>query len=499
MIKNLKAIMKQNPYLVWLIFILLVSIFFRTYQVVERLNFAHDSDLASWIVKDIVINHHYRLIGQLTTAEGIFIGPLFYYLLIPFYLITKMDPVGSIILITLLGFLTTLSYYFVFSKIFNQRVGLIAAFLQTVLIPMIVSDRWIVPSTPTNLWSIWLLYVIIMLARKRQFVLIILGALMGLIWHIHIALAPALLSVIPALGLNFKLPKFKYILGFFIAFFISSIPLILFEARHHFSQTLALISNFTTNHGGGTGLDKFNLLTIKMGGVSNALFFSPQSFFFDEKRILLVIILVSAIFLPKYKLIKWKELIVLFTWIIGVVIFFTLSSSPVSEYYFASINVILICFVSLWFSFFYQKKKLGKYLVLLIFSTILIKNLWYFTTLKNYNQGYIEKKMAVEYIIQDSKEKNYPCVAISYITRPGDNVGFRYFFWLNNLHVNAPISGSPVYTLVIPEEMAKGVTNVIFGHIGVIVPEKTYTQMEINRSCSGGNSNLTDPMLGYTE
>ncbi|MDO8570467.1 MAG: hypothetical protein Q7R97_02680 [Candidatus Daviesbacteria bacterium] len=490
---------KKHPYFFWLLVIFLISIFFRTYEVIERLNFAHDSDLASWIVKDIVVNHHYRLIGQLTTAEGIFIGPLFYYLLIPFYLITKMDPVGSIILITLLGILTTLSYYYVFAKLFNQKVGLIAAFLQATLISSVTFDRWIVPSSPTNLWSIWLFYVVIMLVRGRQFVLVILGALVGLIWHIHIALAPALLSVIPAFVLNFKFPKIKYIAGFLIAFFIGSIPLIFFETRHNFSQTLALISNFTTNHGGGSGLGKLNLLTIKMGSSADALFFSPQSFFLDEKRILLAIILLSTILLPKCKLIKWKELIVLLAWIFGVIIFFTLSSSPVSEYYFASTNVILIFFVSLWFSFLYEKRKWGKYLVLILLSIILIKNLFFFMTVNVYNQGYVEKKMAVEYIIKDSKKKNYPCVAISYITRPGDNVGFRYFFWLNNLHVNEPKSGSPVYTLVIPEEMAEGVNNVIFGHIGVIVPEKTYTQAEINRTCSGGNSNLTDPMLLYTE
>ncbi|MDO8639271.1 MAG: glycosyltransferase family 39 protein, partial [Candidatus Daviesbacteria bacterium] len=359
----IKFILK-NPYFLWLILILLISIFFRTYQIIERLDFAHDSDLASWIIKDIVVNHHFRLIGQLTTAEGIFIGPLFYYLLIPFYLTTKMDPVGGVIFITLLGALTIISYYFVFSKLFNPKVGLIAAFFQAVLIQLVTFDRWVVPSTPTNLWSIWFFYVVIMLVRKRQSVLIILGALVGLIWHIHIALAPALLAVIPAMSLNFKFPKIKYILGFLVTFLIGSIPLILFETRHNFSQTLALISNFTTNHGGGSGLEKFNLLTIKMGSTADGLFFSPQSFFIDEKRILLGLFLLSALLLPKLKLINWKELAVLFTWILGVVIFFTLSSSPVSEYYFASTNVILIGFVSLWISYFYQKKKWGKYLVL---------------------------------------------------------------------------------------------------------------------------------------
>lgn len=236
MIEKIKKFIKKHPYFLWLLLILLISIFFRTYQVVERLSFAHDSDLASWIIKDIVVNHHFRLIGQLTTAEGIFIGPLFYYLLIPFYLLSNMDPVGGIILITLLGGLTTFSYYFVFSKLFNPKVGLIAAFFQAILIQLVNFDRWIVPSTPTNLWSIWFFYVVIMLLRYRQSVLIILGALTGLIWHIHIALAPALLAVIPAMGLNFKFPKFKYMLGFLITFFVFSIPLILFEARHNFSQ-----------------------------------------------------------------------------------------------------------------------------------------------------------------------------------------------------------------------------------------------------------------------
>ena len=71
--------------------ILLIGFFFRTYHIVEWLDFGHDADLYSWIIKDILVNHHPRLIGQLTSAPGIFIGPLFYYLLAPFFVLTKMD------------------------------------------------------------------------------------------------------------------------------------------------------------------------------------------------------------------------------------------------------------------------------------------------------------------------------------------------------------------------------------------------------------------------
>ena len=135
--------------------ILLIALFFRAYDIVGRFEFAHDGDLYSWIVKDIVVNKHFRLIGQLTTAPGIFIGPLFYYLLVPFFLIFKMDPIGALIPVLLFGLATVLSFYWVFSKLFNKVAGLIASFLYATLLGPVYFDSRVVPSTPTNLWVIW--------------------------------------------------------------------------------------------------------------------------------------------------------------------------------------------------------------------------------------------------------------------------------------------------------------------------------------------------------
>ena len=67
----------RRSHLLILALILVIGLFFRSYQLTERFEFAHDGDLYSWIVKDIVVNHHFRLIGQLTSAPGIFIGGLF--------------------------------------------------------------------------------------------------------------------------------------------------------------------------------------------------------------------------------------------------------------------------------------------------------------------------------------------------------------------------------------------------------------------------------------
>ena len=88
----------------WLLLVILtVGFIIRIVNGKEFFVYDHDQDLAGWVVKDVLVNHHIRLIGQLTSTPGVFIGPLFYYLLIPFYLAFKMDPIGGIYLVGALG------------------------------------------------------------------------------------------------------------------------------------------------------------------------------------------------------------------------------------------------------------------------------------------------------------------------------------------------------------------------------------------------------------
>src|SRR3989344_1077892 len=47
------SFIRKNLHIFLLVFILGIGFFFRTYQLKERMNYAHDGDLYSWIVKDI--------------------------------------------------------------------------------------------------------------------------------------------------------------------------------------------------------------------------------------------------------------------------------------------------------------------------------------------------------------------------------------------------------------------------------------------------------------
>lgn len=491
--------MKRSQ-LIILILIVALGLFFRTYKLVERADFGHDADLYSWIVKDIVLNGHPRLVGQETSAPGIFIGSLFYYILVPFFLSLQMDPVAAHIPITIFGILTVISYYFVFSKLFNNKIGFIASFLYAVLLSSAVwFDRRLAPSTPTNLWTIWYFYTVIMLSRGNYSILPILGVLIGLIWHIHIALLPALSAVPTAIIFARKSPNLSHLIKFASALFITSLPLIIFELKHGFRQTSNLLQNFLSPHEGAAGWYKFQIVLEMIDKNINNLFFAPQSFEIINNIIFLLLILSSAFWLIKKKLILSKEVITLFTWILGVVIFFSVSSSPISEYYFYNIEVIFLTIVSLWLYYLFKSSFYGKIFIIGLLAVLLLKNAYSLITDKPYHKGYIEKRGVVDYIISDAKGKNFPCFSINYITSPGENVGFRYFFFLKNAHIAVPGRGSPVYSIVIPDEYALNEVKIKFGHIGVIPPKEIPSKDLMIDACSGQNTNLTDPMFGYVE
>ncbi len=473
---------KLNTTTILLILILIAALFLRGYKAVENFGYGHDADLYSWIVKDVVIDKHLRLIGQETSTAGIYIGPLFYYCLIPFYLITNMDPTGAIGFAVAIGVLTVFSYYLVFKKLFDSLTGLVAAFLQAFLTIRIGYDRWIVPTILVNIWCIWYLYAIFNLARGNFSVFFLLGILIGLIWHIHVALAPLLILIPLAVVFSKSRPSLKNIFWGLFGVLIPSIPLLLFEIKHGFSQSISFVNSFFLEPVNVYGSSKFDDV-IKQA--------------FGENLGFAILILVCGAVLSKYKKISWKNLILLLVWIISMIAFFTLSSKLISEYYFESIKTVLITISVIVLVFLFRFNLLGKIITLLILGYIAFTGINFVLNLPGSQDGYLERKAVVEYIYQDALKNNYPCVAVSYITLPGYDLGYRYFFYLKNMKVNRADKDRPIYTIVSPTSLAPDDIRAHYKMVGVIPPRDPLDITKIDYSCSGGNSNLTDPFFGF--
>lgn len=478
--------------------ILILGFILRTYGAKAMFLYGHDQDLASWFVKDVLVNKHLRLIGQETSTQGIFIGPIYYYLLIPFYLVFNMDPIGGVVLITILGLFSIWSFYFVFTRVFNKRTGLIASFLYAISFYTIFNDREVVPTMPVIVWTAWYLYALdLLLKNKQRLAYLLFGILIGLIWHLNFALALVIPLIPITLWLSKKKLEIRSVFLGLLALFVMSIPLVLFELRHDFSQTKALILSFTTDqHAITSGVEQFYRVLHLMGKDIGGFLYGSLINIRHETTLLLLIAIFSGLVVKKA--ISKKMTMLMLAWILFYVAFFSFYSKILSEYYLNGTMVVWIGVVAIGISSLLEKENLRKWGIgiLIVFGLV---NLYRFITININRSGYVERKAVVAEIKNDSDEKSYPCVAVSYITKPGYDLGYRYFFFLRNMHVNLPKSESPVYTIVYPlREDIK--VNKIFGHIGLIYPDNSrYTREGIKESCSGENSNLIDPMWGFPQ
>jgi len=461
-----------------IIIIILLGLFFRTYQFRERFNYNHDNDLSAWIVKDIVVDKHLRLIGQQTTALGIFIGPLFYYALIPFYLLTRMDPIGTVALPWLIGAASIFSIYYVVNKIWGRRPAFIAALLYAASFGISATEREIVPTTPVFLWSIWYLYAL----HKRS--LTLFAVLFALVWHIHLALG---LLALPALFLTFRQPKLKPVL----IFIILSLPLFIFEFRHGFSQTKALFFSFDKTEQVSRSIPQKMTHVIEYAGRNiNYIFWNkpnPINFW-----VLPSIILVSFLYLSFKKILTREQILIFISWFALFILFFSLHPINLSEYYINSLNILFIIIAAL---------LLARHprLALLVLVLFVGDNLFRLKDFSVNREGYLERKAIVAAIAVDAAAHGFPCLSVSYMTDPGHEFGYRYLFWLKGVKT-APVAGlAPVYTIVFPHPRANRL-DAAFGALGLVLPDYSrYTPDGVKISCSGDNSNLIDPMFGFTK
>ena len=490
-----------NKKVLILVGILLIGLVMRVYNFEKSFSFAHDHDLYSWIAKDIVVNKHLRSVGQITSVDGVFIGPLYYYIIAFTYLVFGMDPISAIVPTTIIGLTTIISFYFLGKKYFSTRVGLIMAFIYAVSYGAAAYDRWSVPTEPAILWTVWFLYVIFGMFRKNLKLIPLYAALVGLTYHIHIALLPIL--PIPILAYfstkgtfldKLKQIKLKNVLVSFLIFMMVSSPFWFFEIKHNFSQVKSVIVASKKDLGNPTGF-------IKLKKVINASAVEMQQRFIVDWRIKPVeiiwpIFILITYLVYKFKKIDKKELGAIVLWIFMIGLAQYTSKRIVSEYYFTNYMAIFVLILALFFDIFWNKKYINK-LFLGLAGFYLVVNLFWLVKLTNQvDDSYYYKKQLVEFIKADQIKNNYPCVGINYVANFGTGVGFRYLFWYKGIDIVKPSGQVPTYNIIIPWETSASEVTQKFGRLGIVMPVRT--EASSVEWCKV-KENQPDALLGYTE
>lgn len=467
--------------------IIFLGMLFRMYQPLTRLNYGHDADLASWVIKDIVFDHHPRLIGQLTSAPGVFIGSLTYYSQIPAYWLAQWDPAGTLVWNWGLAFASLVSIFWVSYKLYGKKAALVTALMFAVSFDIAQTERVAVPTALVFVWATWFYYFLYKLFRGESKSLYGLAVLFALVWHISLALGLLFPLVLICMGLNIKKMQIKHMLGSLVLGLVLISPLLGFEMKHNFQQVRAVIAS---GHTAFTTTKLVHTLSYAARNMNEAYWKRPDK---------VSVWLLPMLFLVSLGTLVWKKvysktwLVILLIWAAVVIGFFTVNALNLSEYYLHGFSIIWIMTFGLVLS------RLSPKLEIVVLALLIVINLFRLFSFAPNHEGYVERKEITQYIAADAKAHNYPCIAISYMTDPGNNLGYRYFFYRLGLAVNEPSSLAPVYTIVFPHTRADHLDKT-FGSLGLVKPDYSrYTANGIKSSCLGRNDNLTGSMFGFTK
>ncbi|MEK7100416.1 MAG: glycosyltransferase family 39 protein [Patescibacteria group bacterium] len=229
----------------WLIIlILLIGAFMRLYRIDQYMTFLGDEGRDSIIVRNLLVHADPILIGPGTSVGGMYLGPLYYYFMAPFLLLSGFSPVGPAVGVALLGVITIYLIYLAGSSWFSREAGLISATLFAIS-PTVITfshSSWNPNIMPffalLTVYTIWKVY------KYKQYKYLILSAIsFAFVLQSHY-LGVLLLPVLFLFWLISTVP-WKYTTVSILVFGFLMSPLLIFDIRHDWMNSKALYKFIT--------------------------------------------------------------------------------------------------------------------------------------------------------------------------------------------------------------------------------------------------------------
>lgn len=358
---------------------LLLAFFLRIYRVWDLLDFHYDQGRDAMVIWNLWHNGKFFLIGPVTGLPGIFLGPLYYYLIAVPYLIGGGNPVYPSIF---LSSLVTLGLFFLYKageKIGDKKLGFIALMVGSFSYSLVMSGRWLSNPTPIYLTSIlifYLMYLVTLKSKNVYWYLIFLFA--GVSFHFESASAAFYMPVVLAFCIwqRKKLDlKTFFISGFLL--FLTFTPQLIFNFKHGNILLNNILQELPKQEriSGNWQLMLTDRLKLFWEMFSNKLFVENRTY----SKISILVSFVGLIFLIKNK--KFTNIIKLFALFLlipfSIYTIYRGNHGFLYDYYFTGYYLILVLLFSLgmWSI---SKKPLGGMVVTIFLVLFLMDNGKYF-------------------------------------------------------------------------------------------------------------------------
>jgi len=227
--------------------LLLIAGFLRLYRIEESLQFLGDQGRDALLVARIFKQGDPVFIGPVTSIGNMYLGPLYYYFMLPWLWLSYPSPVGPAVAVAILGTLTVLVVYLFGREIFGKRAAGIAAFFVAINAVAIAHSRFSWNPNPEPLVATLMMWAIYRAVTKSGWYWIGVSICFAILTQLHYM---ALLTLVTA-GLvwlyqliilyrsksihkqssNKKTFWLATVLSILI-FLLSLTPLVLFDLKH---------------------------------------------------------------------------------------------------------------------------------------------------------------------------------------------------------------------------------------------------------------------------
>ncbi|MDO8669058.1 MAG: glycosyltransferase family 39 protein, partial [Candidatus Buchananbacteria bacterium] len=234
--------------------VLMLAAFLRFYQLAGYMTFLGDEGRDAIVIKNMLVDHHFPLIGPPTSVGNIYLGPLYYYMMAVPMAVLWLNPVAAAGMNAFLGVAIVAFVYYLGKLWFNRAAGLIAAYLYAISPVTIIYSRSSWNPNPAPLFALLSIFSLYKLHKSGNFLwLILTGLSVGAALQMHY-LAVILIPIAGLLWLyeiflrkniiNMKNFIIGSSLGIF-AFILMMLPLVFFDLRHNFLNTRAIFKLFS--------------------------------------------------------------------------------------------------------------------------------------------------------------------------------------------------------------------------------------------------------------
>ncbi len=434
-IKKIKLAKFLNIDLLILAFIVLIGSFLRLQGVLTN-SFAYTYDVGRDMLSlwNIVVNHDLIFIGATTGIQGVFYGPWWYYMLVPFFVLFQGDPAGIAFTMVMIGISCTVLAFVVGKKIGNTFLAIAFSLLVSVS-PNLVSlstQIWNPNVAPFFvLLSFLALFAIYTIEKNNKYLGLFLAInidleiLWGVLFTTGIFISQAFL-----LKRKIRLRQIVYL---FLGALIVAAPRLLFEIKHGFFMSKSLITFIFSKNSLEDPLTLMQLLENRV--ISYFDLFSSSLSFNNQivAGIIIIFTFVSiALFYKKASEVVKKFIItlllVLVVFFVGTIIF----SRALWSHYLVGLPVVYILLFSI--SLYLLSKKLNNLLVpFLILIVISILNFDPLNQIKNITNPLFEGNASVyrnqlavlDYVYREAAGKEFKYVVY---TPPIHDYTYRYLF-----------------------------------------------------------------------